>query len=179
MSVVGIGLGHATRSVSIYNSLKGKAKLKLISYGDGYKFFKRLKIPSCNIGGYPYVGEEFSFNILLQLMDFLKNPNKLRGDYVKFRKYADDFNPDVVFSDSEPNAFFYAIRRKMPNSVLTNLVTTLNHYNLIPKKLRTKTVALQKVFLKRLIDFMLKYGDKFFVPSFERKVKYTEKVPKH
>ncbi len=176
MSVVGIGLGHATRSNSIYNKLKGKAKLKIISYGEGYNYFKKLKIPSYDIGSYPYLGEEFSFNILLQLMDFLKSPNKLKADYLKFRKYADNFGPDAVFSDSEPNAFFYAIRRRIPNFVLTNLVTTLNNYNLIPKEFRTKKVALQRVFLRRLIDFMLKHGDKFFVPSFEKKVKYTEKV---
>lgn len=176
MSVVGIGLGHATRSEAIYNELKQKSKVNIMSYGEAHNYFKKMRLPSVDFGGYSYHGGEYSFDILLQIIDFFKNPGKLRQDYVKFRKHANEFKPDVVFSDSEPNAFFYATNRGIPNSVLTNLITTVTHYNIIPKYLKTREIALQNILLNRLLNFMLKRGDRFFVPSFEQRVSYEEKV---
>ncbi len=176
MSIVGIGLGHATRSESVYNQLKRKAKVKILTYHNSYNYFKKLKIPASDFGGYAYKGRGYSFDVMLQINDFLRNPTKLNKDYKKFRDIADKFKPDMVFTDSEPNGFFYATRRNLPNFTLTNLITTLTHYNIIPKKLKTHEVRIQHILLKRLIKFMLKNGDRLFVPSFEKKVTYEEKI---
>ena len=176
MSIIGIGLGHATRSEAIYNELKDKMKIKILSYGDARNYLERKGIVSSDFGGQVYKGEEFTFNALIQLKDFLNNPTKLRDDYREFKKIADEFKPDIIFSDSEPNSFVYANREKIKNAILTNVVTTITNYNILPKNLRTGEVKLQKVFLNKLVDFMLKRTDKLFVPSFERKIKYKEKV---
>ncbi|MCD6576046.1 MAG: hypothetical protein J7K73_02720 [Nanoarchaeota archaeon] len=176
MSVVGIGLGHATRSEAVYRQIKEKSKVKILTYHDTYRYYKKLKIPAEDFGGYKYKGRGYSFDVLLQINDFFKNPTKLRADYKRFRNLADKFKPDIVFTDSEPNGFFYATRRDLPNFTLTNLITTLTHYKLVPKKLKTREIAIQHLLLKRLINFMLKKGDKFFVPSFERNIFYEEKI---
>lgn len=176
MSVVGIGLGHATRSEAIYNNLKGHARLNVLSYGDAYKYFKRIKAPSRDFGGYEYKGENFSFNIMMQILELLKNPKKLKKDYVLFKKHAKKFNPDYIFTDSEPNAFLYALNHGIRNATLSNLVTTQTHSNIIPKRLNTKEIKLQSVLLGRLMNYMLSRGDRFFVPSFESKVLFKEKV---
>lgn len=176
MSVVGIGLGHATRSEAVYNHLKNKAKTKIFSYGEAYKYFKKIKAPSNDFGGYEYKGENFSFNIMLQILELFKNPKKLKKDYLTFKKHAKDFNPDYIFTDSEPNAFLYALNNEIKNSTLTNLVTTRTHKNTIPRHLNTKEVKLQSVLLGRLMNYMLARGDRFFVPSFESKVEYKHNV---
>jgi UDP-N-acetylglucosamine--N-acetylmuramyl-(pentapeptide) pyrophosphoryl-undecaprenol N-acetylglucosamine transferase len=176
MSVVGIGLGHATRSEAIYKKLRGKAKLKILTYYDSYNYYKKVGIPCEDFGGYIYKGDEYAFDVLLQMIDFFKNPTKLRDDYKRFRKSADEFKPDIIFSDSEPNAFFYGYRRGLPNFVLTNLITTLSNYGAIPRNLRTHDVSLQKAMINRLIGFMMKRGGRFFVPSFESNVKYMDNV---
>ena len=176
MSVVGIGLGHATRTEAVYNRIKNKAKVKILTYYDAYRYYKSVKIPCEDFGGYVYKGKEYAFDILLQTIDFFRNPTKLRSDYVRFREIADKFKPEIIFSDSEPNAFFYAYRRNLPNYILSNLITTLNNYGLIPRKLRTRDVSIQRALLNRLIKFMVKRNGKFFVPSFERNVSYTENV---
>jgi len=176
MSVVGIGYGHATRSHAIYNELKSKARVKIFSYGAAQRYFKLMKIPCYDFGGYEYKGREYSFDVFAQILELFKNPTKIRKDYIKFRKMATDFKPDIVFSDSEPNSFFYASNRGIPIYTLTNLITTLNHYHILPPKLKTKNIVLQHILLKKLIKFMLSRGNLFFVPSFEKKVVYSEKI---
>ena len=176
MSVVGIGLGHATRSEAVYRCITKKARTKILTYSDSYKYYKNVKIPSEDFGGYVYKGSGYAFDVMLQIMDFFKNPTKLKRDYARFRDIANKFKPDIVFSDSEPNAFFYAVNRGLPNYTLTNLITTMVNYKFLPRKFKTKEVSLQNLLLNRLMKFMLKKGDELVVPSFESNVKFIDKV---
>lgn len=176
MSVIGIGLGHATRSEAIYNKLKDELKIKILSYGDARNYFQRKGIPSEDFGGQMYKGEEFTFNMLFQINDFLKNPKKIKEDYKNFEKIADDFQPELILSDSEPNAVFYASNKKIKSALLTNVITTVMNYHILPKKFKTGELKIQNFFLKKLVDIMVKRNKIVFVPSFERRIKYKEKV---
>jgi len=176
MSVVGIGLGHAVRSEAVYRYINKKARTKILTYSDSYNYYKHVNIPSANFSGQVYKGYEYSFDILLQIMDFFKSPTKLKKEYERFKKIADKFKPDIVFSDSEPNAFFYAVNRSLPNYTLTNLITTMVNYKHLPRKFKTKEVSLQNVLLNRLMKFMLKKGDELIVPSFESNVEFIDRV---
>lgn len=176
MSVIGIGLGHATRSEAIYNELKDKLKIKILSYGDAKNYFQRRNIPSEDFGGQMYKGEEFTFNMMFQVNDFLKNPKKIREDYNHFKKIADNFEPEIILSDSEPNAFFYADSKNIKNALLTNVVTTVMNYHILPKNLKTGELKIQNLFLKKLVDIMIKKNKIVFVPSFEKRIRYKEKV---
>lgn len=177
LSVVGIGLGHATRSEAIYRELvKNKADVKVMTWDPAYSYFKKNKIPSGIIRGYEYKGDEYTFNVLFHVLDSFRDPSKLRREYLSFAKQADEFKPDVVISDSDPNGLFFAHRRHMPNFMLSNLVTTINNYEAIPKSVRTRDLVLQSFMLKRLLDYIEKRTNKIFVPSFESRVKYKEKI---
>ncbi len=176
MSVIGIGLGHATRSEAIYNELKEDLEIKLLSYGDAVNYFQRKNINFDDFGGTVYKGEEFSLNIMFQVTDFIKNPKKIRNDYKNFKSFADEFKPNFIFSDSEPNSIFYASKNKIKNAVLSNAVTTVMNYNSLPKNFKTGEIKIQNVFLKKLVDYMIKRSEKVFVPSFEKRIKYKEKV---
>jgi uncharacterized protein (TIGR00661 family) len=177
ISVVGIGLGHATRCQAVADALKDAgAEIMITTYGPAYDYFKALKYPVAKFAGQEYGGKEFTFNVMLNIFDFIKDPDKFRKDYYEFREIADKFKPDIILSDSEPNAFFYAYRRNIPSYILSNVISTINNTNLVPAKLKSRAVLLQSFMLKRLIAFMLKRADLFLVPTFESKVKYGERI---
>jgi uncharacterized protein (TIGR00661 family) len=177
ISIVGIGLGHATRCEAVANALReAGAEILIATYGPAYKYFKERGYPVEKFSGQEYGGEKFTFNIMLNIFKTFKEPDKFRKDYFEFREIADKFKPDIIFSDSEPNAFFYAYRRKIPNFVLSNVVTTVNNSGVIPIFMRRRAVYLQEFMLKQLISFMLKRTDLFLVPTFESKVKYGDRV---
>ena len=176
-SVCGIGLGHATRCHAIINEfLKHKnVELKVVSYGTGYKYLKEQGVDCQEISGYEYKGE-FTFSALLSILDSIRDPTKLRRDYYEFLKVTEDFKPDIVLSDTEPNAFFYAYRRSIPNYILTNLISILNNYLLVPQRYITRDILMQQFMIDRLINFMKKRANRFYVPTFEQKVRYMENV---
>jgi UDP-N-acetylglucosamine--N-acetylmuramyl-(pentapeptide) pyrophosphoryl-undecaprenol N-acetylglucosamine transferase len=178
VSVCGIGLGHATRSEAVIRELlkKGDADIKVVSYGSGYEYFKENGIDCEEMGGFEYKGAQFTFSVLLNMLDSIRDPTKLRRDYYEFMKIADKFKPDIVLSDTEPNAFFYAYRRSIPNFVLTNLITVLNNFTLIPRKYITRDVLVQQFMVDRLINFIKKRTERFYVPTFEQKLHYMDNV---
>jgi uncharacterized protein (TIGR00661 family) len=177
VSVVGIGLGHATRSEAIVKALEKQGDtVKIVTWGDAYDFFKSRGYKPENTGGYDYKGQEYTFSVMLNILDSFRDPTKLKRDYYQFIKLADEFKPDKIFSDTDPNAFFYAHRRNIPNYMLSNLPTTVNNYERIPKPLRTNDLMMQHFMIKRLMDFIEKRSHKIFVPSFESKVRYEENV---
>jgi uncharacterized protein (TIGR00661 family) len=176
LSVVGIGLGHATRSEAIYKELKKHADVKVITWGPAAEYFRKNKIPCGSIEGFDYKGEQYTFNVFFNTIDTFRDPTKLKREYFLFAKQADEFKPDVVISDSDPNALFFAHRRRLPNFVLSNLITTIDNYEAIPKELRTRDLVLQSFMLKRLMDYIQNRTNRIFVPSFESKVRFHEKV---
>ncbi|MDD5182021.1 MAG: glycosyltransferase family protein [Candidatus Nanoarchaeia archaeon] len=177
VSVVGIGLGHATRSEAIVKSLEKQGdSVKIITWGDAYEFFKKKGYNVSDTGGYDYKGQEYTFSVMLNVLDSFRDPTKLKRDYYQFVKLADEFKPDKVVSDTDPNAFYYSHRRNLKNYMLSNLPTTINNYERIPKSLRTNDLMMQHFMVKRLMDFIAKRTHKIFVPSFESKVRYEENV---
>lgn len=177
VSVVGIGLGHATRCEAIVKALqKRRVKVKIVTWGDAYRFLSKRGLEPENTGGYDYKGDEYSFSVMLNILDSFRDPTKLKRDYYKFVKLADSFKPDKILSDTDPNAFFYAHRRNLPNYMISNLNTTMNSYDNIPKELRTRDLMLQNFMIKRLMDHITKRTNRIFVPSFEPKIRYKENI---
>jgi uncharacterized protein (TIGR00661 family) len=178
VSVCGIGLGHATRCQAIISELLKRKDLevKVVSYGSGYNFLREQGIECEEFGGFEYKGEQFTFSVLFNILESFRDPTKLRRDYHEFRKIADKFDPDIVLSDTEPNAFFYAYRRAIPNFVLTNLIPAMNNFHLIPRGYITRDILVQRFMIDRLINFMKKRTQRFYVPTFESKVRYMDDV---
>lgn len=177
ISVVGIGLGHATRCEAIARALiDAGAEVLMVTHGVAYDYFKKIGLPVEKMKGYEFSGEKFTFNVMLNILGALKEPSKFQKDYIIFRDVADKFKPDIILSDSEPNAFFYAYRRNIPNYILSNVISTINNSGLVPIKLRSRAVILQSFMLRRLINFMLHRADLFLVPTFESRVKYGDKI---
>lgn len=176
LSVVGVGLGHATRSEAIYRELHKKADVKVITWGPAYDYFKKIGIPSGKVTGFDYKGEQYTFNLLINSINGISNPSRLRRDYFELAKQADEFKPDLVITDSDPNALFFANRRGIPSFTVSNLITTIDNYERIPKELRSRDLILQNFTIKRLMEYIGSRTKKIFVPSFEAKVKYRENV---
>ena len=177
LGVTGIGLGHATRSHAVFDELKRrKSRTKVVSWGEAVKYYKKNKVNVSEIPGYTYRGYDFNFDVLYNVLESFKEPGKLNKGYKSFKRHAKDFKPDIIFSDSEPNSFFYAYKHSIPNYTLLNLVSTINNFKSIPKKFVTRQLKLQRLMVERLVSFMMKKGDRFYVPAFERRVKYMEKV---
>ena len=124
------------------HELEKTNKVKVMTWGPAYDYFKKVGIPAGKIKGYDYKGEQYTFSVFLNTLDTFRDPTKIRREYLLFAKQADEFNPDIILSDSDPNALFYANRKKLPNFTISNLVSTINNYETIPKNLRTKDLIL-------------------------------------
>ena len=175
-SVCGIGLGHATRSYAILKHLRGHFhRIKLVTYGDGVPFFEKFGEKPVDVKGYSYKGQ-FSFSVLYHVLEALRDPTKFPRFYENFKKVADEFKPDVIYADSDPNSVFYGSKRGIPVLNLTNLVTTVQNFSKIPREYITRDLNLQKLMVSRLVDYMVKNSEMTFVPSFESRFRYIEGV---
>lgn len=176
ISNCGIGLGHAVRDKVIYDKLKRKFDVKILSYGEGYNFLKQNKIKVIKVPGISYTRRNYYLDIFSEILLKLIGFRKIKKGYSKFRQVLNKINPDVVITDSEPNAFLYAYRRNKPTMVITNVITTLNDYEFLSGYVKNKSTVLQKFMLRKFIEFMLKRGTIFIEPSFNFKNKKVDKV---
>jgi len=175
LGVTGIGLGHATRSHAIVNELKANSRLKVVTWGNAYDYYtnegmKVEKVPSVDYKG------DFAFSMLYNVLESFKEPKTFGKGYKKFREIADEFRPDIIFSDSEPNSFFYSYKSVLPSYTLMNVITVIDNFSKIPKKYVTRDLKLQRLTVSRLVSFMLRRGSRFYVPAFETKLKFIDKV---
>lgn len=162
----GVGLGHATRTWAIIRKIKKKTEVKIASYGAGYDFFKDKDVEVGKIRGIEYNGGK-NFNLLLTLAKGLNLPFRLVKSHMKLNRLINDFDPDIVFSDSDPSGFLAANLNQKENHMLTNLPIVLFEKENLPEPWKKKYKRQLKM-IKMVRDSLLKYGDEIFVPSVKK-----------
>jgi uncharacterized protein (TIGR00661 family) len=167
ISICGVGLGHATRVYPIIKGLRGKARVRIFASGIPYQFLKQMGLEVERLRGFEFTGSQFSFNLLLTLLENIDLIYTLGRDYGKIAGIAEQFKPDLIFSDSEPASIIYAMRRGIPSYILTNLPVALEEYKRIPRRMLNRKVKTQYYLLKKLVDNLKKISW-LVVPVFER-----------
>ncbi len=171
ISSCGIGFGHAARDEAIYDSLKKKFSIKILSYGEGHRFLKKNKISAIKVPGILYERGKYSLDIFTEVLMKLASLRKISKGYFRFAKMMNRLKPDIILTDLEPYAFFYAYRRDIPVIAVSNVVTTLNNYDGLPASVKTNSLALQRFMLEQFIGFMRNRGAVFIEPVFDGRKK--------
>ena len=169
ISSCGIGFGHASRDKAIYDALKSKFKTKIYSYGEGFEFLKKNGVDVKNFSGISYKKQIYSLNIFSEVMRNLASLGKIYKGYNDFADELDKDAPNLIITDSEPFAYFYAYKRKIPIIVMTNVLSTAANYPALPKKLKTRGLALQNIALKTYIELTNTKRSTFVEPSIDKK----------
>lgn len=159
----GIGLGHVTRSWAIIRELKDDFKVKAASYGLGYDFLKNKNVDVEKIEGIEYKGSK-NFNLFLTLVENWDLPFRLFQNNANLTRIVKRFDPDIIFTDSDPNGFLVANLNRKKNYVLANLpIITFEKDNFSRAWLEKYENQLGTI--EMVNDYMLKYADKIFVPT--------------
>lgn len=162
--ISGIGIGHAIREDAIIKEIQKrnkKAEIRVVSYGNTYKYFKN-KFKTFKIKGYYYPDDVPKFGIIKTLKKNYKALFEWSEEITNLNNYIDKYNPDIVISDWEPLALF--IKQKT--------IFVFNYDPTIKIKLN-KSLALQKLFLDTVYN-MAKSKDKTVVITSLNK----KKIPK-
>ncbi|MCD6404142.1 MAG: hypothetical protein J7L59_03090 [Nanoarchaeota archaeon] len=171
-SVLGVGLGHATRVHAILNELRG-VKYKILASGEAYKYFRLKGFTPIKLGGIEFPEKEFAFDLFSTLLKNLDYPIKMTANYRKIVSVLEEFRPDVIFCDSEPSTFLVAEAKGYPLYSLTNLITLFDEAKRVSL---TKEMERQLFVIKRLMEHVIRNSEKVFVPTFIKAKSYLRRI---
>jgi len=169
----GIGLGHSTRIHSVINELKGKAEVKVASYGAGYDYFVKQGFKPIKMQGVKFSITDYTFNLFSSLINNWDFPITIIENMLLFNKIVKDFDPDIILSDSEPNAIILSKLLGKKCAAITNIPTIVYEEKYFPDTV-AKELSNHSYIIRKIVDYLVKESDKVLVPSF---IKYDNKLP--
>ncbi|MBR9678559.1 MAG: hypothetical protein GOU97_04685 [Nanoarchaeota archaeon] len=169
----GIGLGHATRTHSIINELDGKAEVKIATYGTSYNYFVNNGFKPIKMQGVKFSINDYTFNLFSSLINNWDFPITILENMLLFNKIIKNFDPDIILSDSEPNAVILSKLLKKKCAVITNIPTIPYELKYLPDTIMNE-LSNHAYVIKKIIDYLIKEADKILVPSL---TKYSNKLP--
>lgn len=134
--VAGEGSGHSSRAKEIISYMESKGHIvKVVSYDKGYKNLK----PFFDVEEISGLGFVYKDNKVQPFQTFLKNISdspKVAKSISKVSKIADEFKPDIIFSDFEPVSGIVANLKKTPLISIDNQHRLTNTKIEYPSKYR-------------------------------------------
>jgi len=173
--VVGEGMGHATRSATVLRHLLAAGhEIEIVVSGRAHAFLQR-RFPSVKvheIAGLSMIYRDNRVRRGRTFWDFLKKVPAFTENFETFTKIAESFRPQLVVSDFESFAYYYAKRYDLPVISIDNMqiINRCEHDQLeIPDALRSsfrmaKTVVKTK--LPRCDHYLI---TTFFFPPIRKK----------
>ena len=171
-SVNGIGWGQATRSIAVAKELD--AKIKFVSWGEGYKFLKKYMKDVERIEWYKLKGN-FLVDNLLVMANMIKNISLNFGAVKKMKRIIDRFRPDIIISDLDLISLEAASSYGIPAFSISTMYTIDDNYKYIPKNLK-KGLGIQKRGLDYFLKYIQKRSELVFYPSFNIRNPYRKNV---
>ena len=143
--VAGEGSGHSSRAKEIINYLlKGGHKVKVVSYGKGYKNLSPL-FDVEKIFGLHFVYKKNQVQYLSTVFANLLKTSEANKSIAKVLKIIDNFMPEIVFSDFEPISSIAAKIKKLPLISIDNQHRLTNTKIEYPKKYKDDAIAAKAV----------------------------------
>ena len=159
--VAGEGLGHAVRSRAVIEGLSKNNKIKVVASSKAYSylsnFFDAEEIDYFRI----IYRDNKAANLLTLFNNFIRFPAILARGW-KILRIINELKPDVIITDFEPLASYFACFKKIPLISIDNqhIITGAIHKN-IPKKYR-----LDAIITKLVTKLFIVKSRKFFINSF-------------
>ncbi len=176
VTVCGIGLGHATRVVSVLNELKKEAKVRVVASGIALKYLCDAGYPAKDIRSIDFESDRFTFNTFSTLVDNIDLPLNFTMNYFTLSDIMDEFNPDVVLCDSEPTSFVISKLKKVKLAVLTNLFSSMEDARKLPKAVMNRNTRSQIIIVEKLLNTVMKQSDLILNPAFIGRKSLSKKL---
>ncbi len=168
--VVGVGMGHATRSRVILDHLLGQGhRIVVAASGTAPDFLRRIYADEPRlhvevVAGYGMRFRDQKVDVGGTILDLIDGgPGRLVTNLGTFARIASTFSPDVVISDFEAFAHWYGRFFDVPVISLDN-IQVLNRCELDAHIVDTKSVAFQVA--KAVVKGKLPGADHYLVSSF-------------
>ncbi len=171
--VTGIGLGHATRIISVIDELLKRdknTKILIAGYESSYKYFKDKKFKVIKINGINYTSNNFNVNLFSILRNNLKFPLTFRSDINSMNNKIKEFNPDFVVVDWEPAGLIAANKAKKKSILIFNY----NPYSFDKFILKFKLgrfKVLQSKVMENIYGLAEKTAEAIFIPGLNIDIK--------
>lgn len=173
--LAGVGYGHASRALLIVKHLEKKGhKVKIITYGDGYRMLKD-DFDCMEVNGLDLVFEKGTIKKRATILKNLRGVPKNLLKWKKFYRLMRDFKPDLCISDMEPIVPILSRWYSLPLVSIDNQHALTNLKFKVPWKYMKDFIVAKKV-----INAFVRKADKFIVSSFsdaEIKKKNTVIIP--
>jgi uncharacterized protein (TIGR00661 family) len=174
--VVGEGMGHATRSSVILRHLarSGKHEIEVVVSGRAHGYLQRtfpgLKIHE--IAGLSMIYKDNKVKKKRTFWDFVKKLPAFAENFETFVKIGEAFRPELVVSDFESFAFYFAKKHDLPVISIDNMqiINRCDHSDLeIPDEER-RAFKLSRTIVKAKLPHCDHYLiTSFFFPPVRRK----------
>lgn len=164
-SVCGVGFGHATRTWDIIKHLRGKngVEFRATSYSSGSKYLREKNLDFTEISGVKWSENAYGFSLSETIFKNIVDLPSLTRSYTKLTETIAHFNPDIIFSDSDPFAYTAAVLKKVEkNYVLTHLPLLTREDHLHSRIFKENRRGF--LYLKFLESFLSKHCDKVITP---------------
>jgi uncharacterized protein (TIGR00661 family) len=121
--VPGEGMGHATRSKVVVDYLLRKHDVRIVSSGRAFGFLDE-SFPGrvSQIEGFHLAYKNARVDKFKTAYAILKNAKgSLRNNFLKYMELTRTFSPDLVISDFESFAFWFALQHRLPIISIDNM----------------------------------------------------------
>jgi uncharacterized protein (TIGR00661 family) len=172
-SVLGVGLGHATRVHAILKNIGKKADYKIIASGSSFHYLKEKGYHPIEIESISLEKKQFAFDMSASLVKNIDYPISLTKNYMKISSLLDEYRPDIVFSDSEPTSFLVAMSKNQVIYSLTNHIIAVDESSRVSV---TKNMENQLLLIKKMMGYVIKNSEKVFVPCFYKPKSYVRRI---
>jgi uncharacterized protein (TIGR00661 family) len=121
--VVGEGMGHATRSAVVLRHLQAKHEIEIAVSGRAHGYLTRT-FPSLTvheIAGLAMIYRDNKVKKKRTFWDFVKKLPAFAENFETFTRIAENFRPNLVISDFESFAYYYAKKHDLPVISIDNM----------------------------------------------------------
>lgn len=162
IGVCGIGLGHASRCKAIVDRLLADGNyVSLSSYGDSIPYFASLGLPVNRSPEVGYgLGHDGSVSIKATINRNILLPLRVLNQTAIEARMIDEFQPDVVLSDSRASTILAARMLGIPSVLL------LNQYNVIVRSSRWWRLAELTESASSVIELIWDSSDKLIISDY-------------
>jgi len=172
--VVGEGMGHATRSAVVLRHLAAKHEIEIVVSGRAHGYLTRT-FPSLKVHEIAGLNMVYEDNVVRKkktFWDFVKKLPAFAENFEHFTRIAENYRPDLVVSDFESFAYYFAKRYDLPVISIDNMqiINRCDHGELdIPDDL-SSSFKLSKTIVKTKLPHCDHYLiTTFFFPPIRKK----------
>jgi uncharacterized protein (TIGR00661 family) len=168
--ITGIGFGHVMREEAIIRELlrmDKDAQIKVATYGIALNYFKK-RFPLTEIIGQKFPDTSYEVDATKVIFSNLFYPFQYFNNIKKIKKLIEQFKPDIIISDAEPEGIVASKKLNMKSVFIYNLDMHLLNFN--------KNFGLYTYVIKKAVNYSHKNSSQVIIPVLTQPTRKEEKI---